>query len=193
MSREKLTSTDSRTLCERLRQGHQDAFVALYNYCERIVVPIVRRGYSGHDLNGDIDEILQETILRIYKVIGVTRDYDESIENFVGLVALGKWRDLLRRQNVYKKHIDRYSEEYISPAEGEDDNYIREQFDTLMAVTAKQLPRCHPLFVLYYELETPIKDIAERFDTSPNNISSKLKYCRKRLLEKLENLGHDRK
>lgn len=186
MSREKLTKDESRQLCLQIRLGDRKAFKELYKRTESQVILIVRYGYRGADINSDIDETIQETILRVYKVIGITSDYDEAIENFAGLVAKGKWRDHLRKQVTYQKHLDQFAQERDRDVENDMD-HIKQQFRSLMAISAKELPRCHPLFILCYELELPITEIAEQLDSTPNNISAKLTYCRKRLLEKIEN------
>lgn len=165
--------------CNENTKDNKETFTALIKSIENDLYNIARNKVSNIN---DIDDILQETIIKIYNNFNTLKDPNSfkawSIKillNECNKVHKSRYKESL----LFKKILDKNSIENIdySILDFENDLCFK---DLLKNIS----PDEQNIFILHYQCNYSIKEVAEILNINENTIKSKLKRSKNKIKEK---------
>jgi RNA polymerase sigma-70 factor, ECF subfamily len=185
-------ATSSHGLVERVQQGDTQAFSLLFEkYRPRLAVIVHYR--LGNDLrrDADVDDVLQETLLRAYRDIGQFHyQAPGSFMSWLARIAGHVMVDLARAQNRHKRageHVKFRSESNpggTEPADYNTPSRVLRENESLreLVATLGRLPEEYRQVILLAKVEgLTIQEVAQRLNKSREATSLLLHRAIKRL------------
>jgi len=185
----KLMHYTDEQLMVKVRKADASAFDELYQrYSKRLLY------YFYKMLNGDEEkaqDFLQDVFLKIFEKSN-NFDSNRSFSNWIFAIAHNMCRNEYRRREVRKNHVDgieidqiinSVDQNYTHPLERTEQN----EFMTALFAALKNFDVIsNSTFILRYQEQMSIKQIAEILDCREGTVKSRLFYTAKKLAVKLK-------
>lgn len=186
---------DEKNFVEALKHGEEWAYERLYDeYAPRIGG--IAKSYLGYD---DVDDIVQEVMMRIFKGIKNFRG-DSKLSTWIHRIAVNACKDTLnkkkKKKEIFTNFIEDSDEEGFSYMAFEDSNLVEEaleemNYNSIMEALEKLSPENRLLIKLRDIDGMSYEDIAKILGKPVGTVKSRLHYARKKLKELVEGGGKD--
>ena len=186
---------DEKNFVEALKHGEEWAYERLYDeYAPRIGG--IAKSYLGYD---DVDDIVQEVMMRIFKGIKNFRG-DSKLSTWIHRIAVNACKDALnkkkKKKEIFTNFIEDSDEEGFSYMAFEDSNLVEEaleemNYNSIMEALEKLSPENRLLIKLRDIDGMSYEDIAKILGKPVGTVKSRLHYARKKLKELVEGGGKD--
>ena len=165
-------------LVHRCKDGERAAFEELFELYQPRLKYYVRRLDSG---GGNIDDILQDIWLAVFKKIGKLKDAK----------SLGVWLYRIARNKVYDRfrRKDRFSalpEEELPVSGSEEPVFDAEDAEKLHRSLKKLKPHHREVLTLCFIEQMPYQSIADVVDCSIGTVRSRIFYAKQSLRKEME-------
>jgi len=187
--RKKFCKESDEVLMINIREGNKAAFEELYDrYSKRLLY------YFYRMLNGDHDkaqDFLQDLFLKIVEKPELFNQH-KRFSTWIYSVAYNQCKNEYRRLNVRRQYNQR---EEIVITNPETTHGPEERLDSRMFLRAleKELNKLEPeqrlVFILRYQENLAVKEIAEVTGLKEGTVKSKLFYITKKLADNLQDLN----
>ena len=167
------------------KKGDQNAFVELYDLSYRDIYQFI---YSIVKDCDTADDILQETYITAFKMIGTLQDNSSF---FSWLCSIAYHAGLKEYNRIKAKKDHEYGDYDILTIESSQDTpeekAIKNEEIRLLRQAIDRLPEDQRACVtLYYYSDVPVKDIAQIIGCSDNTVKSRLRLARDKLKDVME-------
>ncbi len=186
---------DEKNFIEALKRGEEWAYERLYDeYAPR--VGGIAKSYLGYD---DVDDIVQEVMMRIFKGIKNFRG-DSKLSTWIHRIAVNVCKDALnkrkKKKEVFTSFIEDDEEEGYSYVAFEDSSLVEEaieemNYNSIMKALEKLSPENRLLIKLRDIDGMSYEEIAKIIGKPVGTVKSRLHYARKKLKELVEGGGKD--
>jgi RNA polymerase sigma-70 factor (ECF subfamily) len=180
---------DEERLIEALKKREEWAYSWLYDRYAPMVAGIAK-SYLGID---DIDDVIQEVFVRVYKGIKKFRG-DSSLSTWIYRIAVNVCKDIMGKYKRNKEVLTDFDSEeapYLEPRSegGPVENMISELTIEALENAMNQLSEEDRLLIKLRDIEgLSYDEIAKIINKPVGTVKSRLHYARKRLGELIKNL-----
>ncbi len=175
---------------EALKRGEEWAYEKLYDeYAPRI--GSIAKSYLGYD---DVDDVVQEVMMRIYKGIRKFRG-DSKLSTWIHRIAVNVCKDILSKKKKRKEILTSFSEDEeetdYSFLAYSDDNALAETIEEInherIMEALKKLSPENRLLIKLRDVDGLSYDEISKIMRKPiGTVKSRLHYARKKLRELIE-------
>ncbi len=190
MRQERVKQSGEDRFIEALKRGEEWAYERLYDeYAPKIGG--IAKSYLGYD---DVDDVVQEVMMRIYKGIRKFRG-DSKLSTWIHRIAVNVCKDMLSKRRKHKEVLTSFSEEddetdfsYVAFV---DDNTLEEtleefNYESIMKAIEKLSSENRLLIKLRDVDGLSYEEIAKILGKPIGTVKSRLHYARKKLRELIE-------
>ena len=178
-------------LVRALKRGDEEAYEYLYNvYAPKI--GSIAKSYLGYD---DVDDVVQEVMMRIYKGIRKFRG-DSKLSTWIHRIAVNVCKDVLAKRRKRKEILtsfpesDEEEERYLVQPSSKTDvlEEVLNDLDYKSIVSAlEKLPEEDRLFIKLKDVDDlSYEEISKIVGKPVGTVKSRLHYARKKLRKLLE-------
>ena len=171
---------DSRTL-DKIRNGDEEALVALYESNRKMVSSFIARNNGTHD---DSEDLLQEALIVLWERVRAGKfEYSSKLSTFIYATVKNIW---LRRLAKAKREIptDLNPDTSADPAESALDSMIEEEETRVVREALDKIgDLCRELLLLFYWEERTMEEIAATMGFANADTAKSKKYQCKKALE----------
>ena len=172
-------------LVERVRQNDLTAFERLYHLTKE---DAARTLYHLVGPRADVEDLLQETYLRLLKAVKSFRG-EARFRTFLYRVCANVALSHLRWRRRRPEDVMAELPEQVSPAAGPEDEALRAQAMRLVQAALEGLTAKKRIVFVYHDLcGMGPEEIAQAVGTSPNTVRSRLHHARLEFNEAMQRL-----
>jgi len=166
-------------LLEKLRQGENSAFETVYEKGFPLIYKLVIR---NNGTRRDAQDLMQDVIFSLVKNLQKT-EFKLTCQLTTYMYSVGRnlWLTKLKANN--KELLSVEGEEFIVIAENEIEQKQKqeERYQVVAEVLAKMKENCRKLIMAFYYKKTPLKEIAQSLNISPESMKVTKYRCMKEL------------
>lgn len=164
-------------IVENAKKGNHESFSKLIDNIQIELYNIARIKLDNED---DVKDVLQETILDIYKGIRKLKD-NKLFKTWAVRILLNNCNNILRQK--YKKDniisIEEYSDRYNLYSDNSTEKlHFKLDYEKILKALSNQE---RLIFIMYYQEDYKIKEISEILQMNDNTIKSILKRGRMKI------------
>jgi RNA polymerase sigma factor (sigma-70 family) len=181
--------SDERELFDRVAEGDEDAFNAVYQHFMRLLSGAILQLVKSEP---DVAEVLQEAFVRVW----LNRDKLPGIENpggWVRRIIINECYRLLKKNNLRDRLHDTVTAgiqgEPASTLHAEHRLVLGETEKIIQAALAELSPRQYTIYRLSREQGKRIPEIAQLLDLSPDYVKKTLATALQKIRKKLQDAG----
>ncbi len=189
--REKVKDVDEERFIKALKNGEEWAYERLYyEYAPRIGG--IAKSFLGYD---DVDDVVQEVMMRIYKGIKKFRG-DSKLSTWIHRIAVNVCKDILEKRKKRKEILTSFPEDDEDSGEYlhhpvSDSNVIEEALEEInyerILEKLNALSEENRLLIKLRDIDgLSYEEIAKIMNKPVGTVKSRLHYARKKLRELLE-------
>ena len=174
-------------LVERAKEGDEYAFAEIYHEFSKSVYYMGLRITKNED---DADEIVQETMLSVYKNLHSIKS-PKALVAYVNRVASNKAIDLMRKSNPLQS--DDYAESLLYIIVETNEDYIPEEYlekkemrEHVVSLIDELSPAQSAVIILFYYKQLSGKQIAKLLNINEAAVEMRLSRARAALKKKLQ-------
>lgn len=167
-----------------IAQGQEEAFNVLYSrYHEKLYRYFYRMLYQDEALAADQ---VQELFLKVIQKANLFKD-NKNCSTWLYTIAANICKNEYRRAERYQKRIKTWSELPTEDALTADEKIDKGIYDKALEKAIDELQEPHrQCFILRFQEELPIKEIARILDCPEGTIKSRLYHSTKKISAKLQ-------
>ncbi len=190
-SRREVKRVDEERFVEALKSGEEWAYEKLYyEYAPR--VGGIAKSFLGHD---DVDDVVQEVMMRVYKGIKKFRG-DSKLSTWIHRIAVNVCKDILEKRKRRKEVLTSFPEDDENSGEFathpiSNSDVIEEAMEEIsyerLLEKLSQLSEENRLLIKLRDIDgMSYEDIAKIMNKPVGTVKSRLHYARKKLRKLLE-------
>lgn len=158
------------------KNGDKEAFIVLM---EKYKLDMYRMGKAMLDMDGDVGDAMQETVLKAYQNIKKLKKV-ESFKSWLLKIMVNECNNILR----HKKKV--IVLENFFKEESYEDNYDSLNGQPVLKAVKKLEKNFKDVILLHYYEDLSVKDISQTLDISEGTVKSRLSRARKKLFQFLK-------